>query len=216
MTKIRVTPHTPKTLLACLSGQLVREWHLTFERAAARHVEICSQLHGEVFISIVHYNGDINVPDHMPPSGFRVGAPRATILCPVRCSNTPPSAPVVRAAKCEVSVAYSKPLWMVWPLPSNNWYSPTSLLVLIWVSQLTFNGSLFEYITLSTIWFDEEISIMMDGDHSKHKATWGLLVCSKEPFIEHSLVLLWQVFLELAKPVRREISSSHCRPQGSL
>ena len=115
MTKIRVTPHTPKTLLACLSGQLVREWHLTFERSAARHVEICSQLHGEVFISIVHYNGDINVPDHMPPSGFRVGAPRATILCPVRCSNTPPSAPVVRAAKCEVSVAYSKPLWMVGP-----------------------------------------------------------------------------------------------------
>ena len=77
-----ITPHTPKTLLACLSGQLVREWHVTFERAAARHVEICSQLHGEVFISIVHYNGDINVPDHMPPSGFRVGAPQGHYFVP--------------------------------------------------------------------------------------------------------------------------------------
>ena len=58
------------------------EWHETLLRAAA-HYKVWSELCGEVFVSFVHCDGNINVPDHMPPfpPGPSIGAHRADVFC---------------------------------------------------------------------------------------------------------------------------------------
>ena len=77
--------------------------------------KICSELRGEVFISIVHYDGDINVPDHMPPLAPGKEPPGPLFSCPVRCRNSPPSAPCCqsRGGGGIISLRNVRPVWLI-------------------------------------------------------------------------------------------------------